>query len=104
MSFIEKRIFNIFIHNKSIADLINAAFCATLIYCDHIEHGLVHMLRSFGHTNPTRCATRYKQAENHSHRRHCHPVARYKPFSYVLSAMTQYIVLGERGSVSLEPP
>ena len=31
-------------------------------------------------------------------------VARHKPFSYVLSAMTQYIVLGERGSVSLEPP
>jgi hypothetical protein len=33
-----------------------------------------------------------------------HAVARHKPFSYVLSAMTQYIVLGERGSVSLEPP
>ena len=33
-----------------------------------------------------------------------HAVARHKPFSYVLLAMTQYIVLGERGSVSLEPP
>jgi len=32
-----------------------------------------------------------------------HAVARHKPFSYVLSAMTQYIVLGERGSVNLEP-
>src|SRR5205085_1080076 len=33
-----------------------------------------------------------------------HAVARHKPFSYVLLAMTQYIVLGERGSVSREPP
>ncbi len=32
-----------------------------------------------------------------------HVVARHKPFSSVLSAMTQYIVLGERGSVNLEP-
>jgi hypothetical protein len=30
-------------------------------------------------------------------------VARHKPFSYALSAMTQYIVLGERGSMNLEP-
>ena len=32
-----------------------------------------------------------------------HVVARHKPFSSVLSAMTQYIMLGERGSVNLEP-
>ena len=30
-------------------------------------------------------------------------VARHKPFFYALPAMTQYIVLGEMGSMNLEP-